>query len=256
MEIVNKLKNIEDIQYIHRFIDFPKLLDLIISGEFYFARLDQFNDKSEAISKQQLIKHLYPRMWTSEPEKKELKLKTRQRRYFATCWFSRDRESFSMWNLYSNPTSVSIKYDIKDFMKLWTEKNIELSINIDFINRLYIGKIEYKNYLDRKAIFDKKRDVTGLYKDKSYKDENEIRVLFKCKGNITNENGNKLLLSKVCASGLRLKLKNFKKVPFSLVFHPQMKEVHKDNIKKMIKKFGYSNISFSDSELTKLLKFK
>lgn len=255
MEIINKLDG-NNINKIFRFIDLPKLLDLIISAEYYFARLDTFNDKSEAISKQQLIKHLYPNMWKTEPEKKELELKTRQKRYFATCWFSRDRESFAMWNLYSDKTSVAIVYKHTDFLKLWTEENLSLNINNDFISRLYIGKIEYKDYLDGKSIFKKKKEVIGFFKDKSYLEENEIRVLFKCKGSIKSQKGIIKKLEKACGLGLRVKLINFKKIPFSILFHPQMREVQKENIKKLINKFKYNNISFEDSELSRLLNFK
>lgn len=255
MEVKNNLQDIEGFRYVVRFINFPKLLDFIVSGSFYFARLDSFNDKSEAISKQQLIKHLYPKQWSSEPEKKELDLITRQKRYFATCWFGSNRESFAMWNLYSDSSSVAFKYDFDVFNSLWNEDNIELNISKNWINRLYVDKISYIDYLDGQEIFKKKKNIMGLVKDKSYVDEKEVRVLFKCNGMIHKGKLYERKISDADIKAIKVSLTNFKKIPLTILFHPEMKETHKKNIRLLIAKYGYKNIKCKNSELTKLLNF-
>lgn len=253
MEISNKLINRSKYDYLIRFISLSKLLDLLINQAFSFTRLDFFKDKSEAISNQQLIKHLYPKLWNSENTKKELELKIRQQRYFASCWFGSDRESFSMWNLYSDSSSVALRYKVDDYKLLWEKDNMIFNIEEDWINRVYISEIDYKNYLS-KEVFKDKKEVIGLYKDESYKSEQEVRVLIKCKGSINKRN--KKYFKDLNLEKIIIKPKNIKEIPFTVLFHPEMHDIHKLNIKKLVEKYEFENIRCSDSELTKLLNFK
>ncbi|MBS1495085.1 MAG: DUF2971 domain-containing protein [Bacteroidetes bacterium] len=251
MELKNNLLDVKEFPYVVRFLNLPKLLDLLISEKLYFSRLDSFKDKSEAISHQQLIKLLYPKIFFVSP-KKEMDLEKRQRSYFATCWFGSKRESFAMWNLYSDSSSVAIKYKLRNFNKLWELNNIEFDCDSDWINRIFIDKMIYKDYLNEKEITkDTRHGIMGLYKDQSYSDEKEVRVLIKCKGRIT-QGKQKLTWEEQNVNAIKLALVNLKDVPFEILFHPEMKETHKRNIEDLVKKYNFQNVECKDSELSKL----
>ena len=48
---------------------------------------------------------------------------------------------------------------------------------------------------------------------------------------------------------VKLKLNNFKQIPFTLIYHPKMEPWKKDNIRRVIESFAIININCKDSEL-------
>jgi hypothetical protein len=251
MEIHRNLKSDDGFTSLMRFMSFNKLLDFLITGSFHFTRLCDFEDKSEAISQRQLAKHFNHDLEFKPSYKKELNYKTRQKRYFANCWFSSVRESIGMWSIYSDRTSVALKIDYHDFMKLWSEENIEVKKNRNWISHIYINKVFYKNFLSSEDImrFKDETKIIGFQKDVSYAHEKEVRALIKCHGILDHE---KFEDHKV--QFIKMNFKNLSGLSLQLIFHPLMNDWEKNNLKTLIDKYEYKNISCIDSEVTPLLK--
>lgn len=253
MEIINSLNKIE-FPVLLKYVNLSKLIDLLISGSFYFTRLDHFEDKSEAISQRQLAKSFEHNIKFTRSFINELSLESRQRLYFASCWFGAKRESVGMWNLYSDSNSVALRFKIKDFNFLWQNNFIKVKPSREKIDKIYINKIEYKDYFDiNDALsFKDENKILGFHKDKSFEHEKEVRVLIKMfsqkrigNSRIEIENNN--------VEYYKIKNTKIKTIPFEIIFHPKMSFWQKENIKKLIKKYGYSKIECMDSELMKLL---
>ena len=122
---ISKLKK-ED--YLWRYIDLHKLLDLIIKKQLYFSRLDQFNDPFDGITMNLIEKRYFAKMsninnpnipsdlvkkmkWQQNKtlEDCEIESQIRRKTQYVNCWIKSERESIAMWSLYSNKESVALK---------------------------------------------------------------------------------------------------------------------------------------------------
>jgi hypothetical protein len=255
MTIHNKLVNKKHYPTLMRFMDLTKLLDFLISGTFHFTRLDQFEDKSEGISRKQLAKFFDHDISITAERKRELPLIDRQKRYFATCWFSGIRESVGMWNLYSNSSSIALKIPIKTFLNIWEESNLSFLPSNNWIDRIYINQVFYKDYFSPKAVdnFKEETKIIGFQKDVCYEHEKEVRVLIKVKGQLEEKAG-KVLYKENPLPFVKTKISSIIKIKMQILFHPLMPNWQKTNIKNLIAIHGYKNITCADSEVTRLLK--
>lgn len=184
--------------YLWKYLDIYKLIDLITTGEIYFQRFDKFEDGLEGLTgkavslmastqgtplnKENINKTISPEdqervILDDQNRRKELKtsIDQSQKTQFASCWFLDDRESLSMWKIYSNSDGIALKFRAKQL----TETIIgsaENYTNSDF-QVLYYGKVAYKNIwpFDPHERFDGK--FNGLKKDRSYSSENEFRFV-------------------------------------------------------------------------------
>ncbi len=254
MTIYNKLTNKKDYPNLMRFMDLTKLLDFLISGTFHFTRLDQFEDKSEGISRQQLAKFFEHDISITAERKKELTLVDRQKRYFATCWFSGIRESVGMWNLYSNSSSIALKIPINTFLSIWKDANLNFSTAEKWVDRIYINQIFYKDYFNAQDVdkFKEETKIIGFQKDDCYEHEKEVRILIKVKGKVDGKKG-AILYKETPLPFIKIKVLNIKAIKMQILFHPLMANWQKENIRNLISEYGYKNITCIDSEVTKLL---
>lgn len=254
MKIHNKLTNTTGYPNLLRFMDLTKLLDFLITGTFHFTRLDQFEDKSEGISRQQLAKFFEHDISITAERKRELPLIDRQKRYFATCWFSGIRESVGMWNLYSNSSSIALKIPITTFTSIWKEANLNFSTAEKWIDHIYINQIFYKDYFSALDVdnFKEETKIIGFQKDDCFEHEKEVRVLIKVKGQVEGKK-EKLLYKEAPLPFIKIKIANIKSLKLQILFHPLMANWQKENIKNLISEYGYKNITCIDSEVTKLL---
>lgn len=236
-----------------KFLDLNKFLDFLVNANFHFTRLDHFEDKMEGISQSQLSKYLQYKLKLPKPTRLELKLSVRQKRYFASCWFSGQRESISMWNLYSNSSSIALKIDFEKFKQILDSPNITIQPNMDWINSIHVDKIHYKNYLNKKSVenFNDEGEILGFHKDECYSHEQEVRILIKSKNKYEVENKS-YQPDKIHFYKFKPMVKLIKnEVPMKVIFHPHMNHWQKENIKKLINGYRFKNITTQDSELTK-----
>jgi len=244
----------KDDEFLWRYFDIHKFLNLIKQKRFRFTRMDQFEDALEGIPFETLQKFLYldsesklnlasiildsP---TSLIRSSESKLTGRldeilriQSSHFVSCWFYEQRESMAMWNLYSNSDGVALKVS---FGKLKSLLNPE-SAKID-IQEYFCGKVQYQNFRNQDPYANDRLSKLGkvsLRKDVSFSHEKEIRFVVK-----TNKYKSQII-------GIDTEPINLKELDLKVVCHPRMVEWKKNNIKQILTDARLSD-SFLDSEI-------
>lgn len=241
-----------DFPFLFRFFSLPKFIDLIITRSFHFSRLDKFTDKSEGISQRQLAKYFKHKI-KFKSKRIELNLEKRQKLYYACCWYSAERESIAMWDLYSDPSSIGLRLSYNNFIKLFCPDKLIFKPTKKLINYYYINKISYKNYLNIKDVEDFKDEtkVIGFQKDKSFEHEKEVRVLLKCRNGVYEKNDFNSISD---YEFFKVKPLHFQEIPFRVIFNPKMKASEKSNIKKLLKMYDLTNFKCKSSELTRFFK--
>lgn len=187
-----------DETFLWRYVSLHKLLDLVLNKQIYFSRLDDFEDGVEGLTGYGIQLKFFT---MSEPltaenvnpafDKDEQillvaqdqntrqeylhELTSSQQTQFASCWFLGDRESLSMWKIYSQKDGVALKFNARELVDT-VLKAAESYTNSPFEYLTY-GPLEYKNIwpFDHSEKFDGK--FNAMKKDKSYFHENEFRFI-------------------------------------------------------------------------------
>lgn len=213
LEHYNPELKIADDAFAWRYMNFPKIWDMLSTGKIYFSRLDVFDDPMEGMP----LKYIQPLYYANLnrhvkdyiscgilPSKFEVD--NWRNSAFASCWYLTEgeinkfnhEESLAMWDLYSDSYGFVIKIKFTELQKM-----IETALK-DFVDpeirRGFFCKVEYISYFDDFYPQDPtKADVDILrssVKHLSYKHENESRFLLLAQ----NKNLNR--------KGIELKLKN------------------------------------------------
>ena len=226
-------------EYLWRYYDLHKFLDLLHTRQFRFSRMDKFEDPLEGIPLRALFAYqtkldrdLIQGLSLSElvldeqlrdlvPPSLQKKLRSVnaiQKSTFVTCWFAEQRESLAMWNLYSNPDGVAVKIP---FGKLVSS----LKIPSEGVSAYYGGMVEY---LDLRKLYSATRDSdvqqikVALRKDNSFKHECEYRFVIRVK-----DHRNDL-------TGINSEAIDLKKIGMKVVCHPRMAEWKKRNVRRLL----------------------
>jgi hypothetical protein len=210
--------------------------------------MDKMEDANEGISINQLlirygdeIEKEIAKKNKKQSGKTELPLKLRQEKYFLSCWLIHHRESVAMWNSYSNSDGIALRISTDILIKAITE-NSEVMNDEEKMKTLYHGPIVYKDFFnpqDRKQ-FKEEIDIIGFQKDQSFEHEKEYRFLFK--QDMHNYSVEKIPF-------VKLKLNDFSKLKFDLIYHPKMENWKKENIKNVLSALKAKNFTLKDSEL-------
>jgi hypothetical protein len=237
-------------QYLWKYLDIHKFLYFLNEKSIYFARSDQFEDPNEGLP-ESIIRRIYehetfpveenlnPRLFPNRKEaifknKKNLDiLKTDadeiQRAQYISCWFLGERESYSMWNIYSNSDSVALRFNPSDLID-----NINKSLHdfsSDFwIENVFGGLVNYQQVYppeyDGSKYTPPTNKLTALKKDLSYSSESEYRFI-----GIANNSYSENLK-------FELKIENLYSLDFHILTHPKMEVWMYKNILSILKNFG------------------
>lgn len=243
-----------DDEYLWRYFDIHKLLNLIKQKSVRFTRMDQFEDALEGIPFETLARFakindeptlnlaniiLEPNKYLLQGETKIFgridKILQIQSTHYVSCWFYEQRESMAMWNLYSNPDGVALKIS---FGKL--KKYLKPNPNETIIKDYFCGKVDYQDFRNQNPYSNNglsKLGKVSLRKDVSFSHEKEIRFVIK-----TDVAKNNLKL------GIESQQINLKELDIKIVCHPKMPEWKKENIRQLLKGIKLLN-SFSESEI-------
>lgn len=240
--INNELINRED--YLWRYMDVHKLISFITSKSLMLSRFDRFEDTNEGISKNQLAKQyaLNDSEYQHQiQQSKELQIDVRQKRIFASCWFSGTRESVAMWNLYASEGGVAVRIKVEDLLNAFVGENMNFE-NPDDIGSIYHGRVAYKNFFDYNDIegFKDETRVIGFQKDLSFEHEKEYRFLVRQRYDDRDDD---------FLPYVKIGLHNFSTLRFELLSHPRMAAWQRENIQGLLNRFGASNFEFQESEL-------
>jgi len=181
-----------------RYIDFPKFVSLLDSGELFFTRADHFEDTFEGargfnFQKDAIYESTKPELTLkarrkliacgndnpSDDEiafqvKEEMKAliemqENKRKDYFVSCWHANERESEAMWKLYITAKNQGVAIQT-------TMERLCYSIGkTDF----EVGSVNYISYATPLGV-----DSTPIwYKRTAFQHENEIRAIFREPGN-------------------------------------------------------------------------
>jgi hypothetical protein len=245
-------------RFLWRYIDLPKLLDLLNNKRLYFSRFDHFEDGLEGITGKGITLKAFTQAapLTTENVNKNLDEETQenlitqdksmreryldylvksQQTQFASCWFLGNRESLAMWKIYSKKEGVAVKFNAKELIEN-VVASAESYTNTDF-SRFYLGAVTYKNIwpFDPHEKFDQK--FNGLKKDNSYSHENEFRFVTVVP---TDKKG---LYSKFILPIAELSALNVK-----VIANPFMESYEIENLKVLLAKYNLANC-FTPSEM-------
>lgn len=231
-----------------RYFDFQKFLSLAVDKSIFFTRMDKMEDVNEGISINQLLKKYgdefeqeFAKRWGKKSKKEDLDLQVRQKKYFMSCWLVHHRESVAMWNSYSDTNGIALRVNAASLISSVTKhaKNVN---DAEKMSSLYYGQIIYKDFFkpEDRHQFKEEIEIIGFQKDVCFDHEKEFRFLFKQNLHLHMDDD---------IPFLKLKLKDFDKIKFDLVFHPKMEDWKKDNIRAVLKFMKVKNIKPVDSEL-------
>ena len=250
LNLINEKSLPKDEDFLWRYVDIHKFLNLINEKRIRFTRMDQFEDALEGVPYESLrvfIDDEKPLLKLSniildyDSSKNHLGLRTRlddiidiQTTQFVSCWFNEKRESMAMWNLYSNSDGVAIKIP---FGKL--KNGLIPEIDETEIDEYFCGKVNYQNFTNMNPEATDRLSVqkkVSLRKDVSFSHEKEIRFVVK------------LLKSNKTKLGISSKSLDLINLDLNVICHPKMAEWKKSNIKQALKK-AKLNSSFFESEI-------
>lgn len=231
--------------YLWRYMDLYKLISLIDEKQLFFSRADFFEDKLECLNNNLLnLLISYSSHKMKHPKIEELKNRFHKesskikKSLFINCWHINHRESYAMWNIYSNQ-SVALKIkaiDLIEAIKIQSESYT----NSNFVDSMLYGPVEY---VDIYPIPNKEKLNEGsiIYvpfkKDSTYSYENEFRFVTQAS---KNEVGN--------IKNFKFPIPNLNALNFEIYLHPKMNELSKKSIRKILDRFKLTD-NISDSEL-------
>lgn len=232
--------------YLWRYFDIHKFLNLLQNKTIRFTRMDQFEDPQEGIPLSAFVAHaeklnlnLIERMTIGDLimegkqykkippllQKKLNSIYAIQKTSFLTCWFAEQRESVAMWNLYSNADGVAVKIP---FAKLSRQLKIEKDTNI---SAYYAGRLVYQDFSTiYKNTTDKKVGKVALRKDHSFAHESEFRFVVRTKDHHLDLAGIDSLPLDLTRLGMKV------------ICHPRMSGWKKKNVKNLLEGVGLGSV--------------
>lgn len=192
--------NFKEDDYLWRYLDTRKFLYLVENKKLWFSRLDAFDDPLEGLTNRTIedIAHydtldklinnpgrfkkelIASKKQESEflKERIEKESKVSRTTQFASCWYTGRKESYAMWNLYSNSESVVLKYKPNALLDILIP--VAESYRDENFGKFLYGHIVYKevwpfNYFEKED--DKKVEFSAYKKDTSYEHEREFRFV-------------------------------------------------------------------------------
>jgi|ERR1017187_2898431 hypothetical protein len=246
-QIINPNSLISKNEYLWRYMDLFKFIDFMRNKSLPFARMDLFEDPLEGIPLKTILSFAEPiinarlaqisisdllldddLLSKFSPEIKEQveKIHIIQKRTYVSCWFKSESESMAMWNLYSNPSGVVIRFNTKYLIDIINQSYKLLKENNYNIVSGYCGNVHYQSFSTIKPFQDNEKNKTprvGLRKEKSYEHEKEVRFVINLR-NIEPEN---LIIN--------LPMDDFNFNRLQIISHPKMKHWQFENLKWILK---------------------
>jgi hypothetical protein len=218
-------------RYLIKFLSKKNLDRFLNSGEIWFSRADDFGDKMECVTINDLLKEEFPFE----------ELINRKRRHLISCWHNVGRESISMWDTsYPSPDKrrvYALKFEAEELIDQIRSSDFKFSTK----EKLF-GSVIYKNLLrDKHELQEDRVRRAAFRKEYSYNYEQEFR--FVAKGNTPYE-----------GKGYGLHIGNPEDLNYQIMVNPLLK---KDEYNQLTGKLNLSDLGkhkYKESELVHWLK--
>jgi hypothetical protein len=218
-------------RYLIKFLSEKHLDHFLNSGEIWFSRADDFGDKMECVTINDLLKEEFPFE----------ELINRKRRHLISCWHNVGRESISMWDTsYPSPDKrrvYALKFEAEELINQIHSSDFKFNTK----EKLF-GSVIYKSLLrDKHALQEDRVRRAAFRKEYSYNYEQEFRFVIKGKSTFENK-------------GYGLYIGNPEDLNYQIMVNPLLK---KDKYNQLTGKLNLSEIGkrkYKESELVHWLK--
>lgn len=160
-----------------KFMDLTKFLNLVLTNQLHFLRIDSFRDTYEGHDNffyEEALKPLIDADLFSKSDSKKLSAAIKSNCY-VSCWHINEYESAAMWDLYANRGGAIAIETTVDLLK-----NAIGSVDNNIFEFKEVVYIDYKEHYKS----ERSKEIEEIlrlqfYKRKSFKHENEYRVLLR-----------------------------------------------------------------------------
>jgi hypothetical protein len=228
-----------------RYLDLPKFLSLVVSGELYFSQLAKLGDPHEGTVTQKnyesellsylRVSRIHPGAHPTPEQMRDQRLTMREHTFVA-CWHQNPVESASMWRSYA-PSGFGVVIESK-FERL-------KRVFDGFPGLGYVGKVSYidrdRDMIDRSSLFH-----PILTKRNNFDQEREVRAfLFERDGPIARSSRD--YVEGTC-DGVSIPI-CLEDLAISLRVSPRSAPWFRDVISNLLVRFGHAEIPALPSEL-------
>lgn len=188
-------------KYLIKFLSDEFLFEFLNTGIIWFSRADEFGDKMECVTIDDIEEEPFPFQ----------KLILRKRKHLISCWHNVDSESIAMWDssfkTINQRRVYALKFETKNLIELIKKSNL----NTNTLEKNY-GNVVYKNILnDNKTVKKLRVRRSSFRKEASFRYEQEFRFIIKLKDNLNEK-------------GIGLKIGNPKDIPFQIMVNPLLEK--------------------------------
>ncbi len=205
---------------LRRYMDLPKLLDLLHSQELYFRRADGFSDRLEGA--------LFPSLRTTMDNSHADGIADYNADYFyrrarvgnyVSCWTMSGKDSMALWQLYGG---------VRNSVAITTTVGRLVKAAVSWGRRIHIYRVKYIDHLKmQNYIIGDYMDVLQ-FKHEAYKHEKELRVIVPQQVDAWETN----------PVALRLSVRNLDEIVRSVVVAPEAEKEYFNAIKDLCSKYG------------------
>ena len=214
--------DIKENAILRRYMDIPKLLDLLYFRKLYLRRADGFTDRLEGA--------LFPSLRTQVDQVQAEGQSTYDADYFyrrarignyVSCWTRSGKDSMALWQLYGGVhNSVAITTTVK--------RILDVALNWD--RNVFIRLVKYVDHLNMKSFLIGDYADVLKYKREAYRYERELRIIVPQQDCDWQSN----------PMGLRLPVPDLGSLIRSVVVAPEASDEFFEATKSLCSKYGLS----------------
>ncbi len=218
-----------------RYLTIDKAISFFSKKEFRFTRSDKFNDPMECAS---FFERMAIQSKIAEVHIEDIK--KAQRRSFVSCFYACSNESAAMWRMYSDPSSIALRFNGKELINFFKQKSDHDKKLEKY--RIFGKQVEYKGFEIKegmKSFGFSSGDLSPnvFIKDKCFDYEKEYRVV------IFSMNARKYFKE--------ISINSWDELKFDIIFHPNMPAWQKDNIRALVQTFNVGKNCCNSDIMTK-----
>lgn len=236
-----------------KFMDLTKFLNLILTEQLHFQRINTFKDVYEGYDdhfyNNEDLRHLLGNQF------EELKKLSEAIKYntYISCWHLNEYESAAMWDLYANKSgSIAIETDINTLKKSLLIEGRQI---LNYENVIYLDYQEHKKTKHAQEINEIFK--CQVYKRKSFEHEKEFRIILRpfrdhrdMLNLVTISKNQSLEEIRKTATSMRVNL-NINTLVQKIYLSPETPEWEKMTIENLLKRLNL-NIKVIKSDLYQL----
>lgn len=218
-------------KYLIKFLSEEFLFKFLETGNIWFSRADQFGDKMECVTIDDLEEKSFPFK----------KITDRKQKYLISCWHNVDNESLAMWDTsfdsFDKRRVYAIKFELNELIGLFNSSNVPILTSENLF-----GNAVYQDLKNKGSISKNKRIRNAAFrKENAFEYEKEFRFILKLKSKFNTE-------------GQNINIGNPQDLKFTIMVNPLLKKRVFNYYEYILKNDPIAKIKLRHSELVNWLK--